>query len=73
MIHVAQGITFKQDNPATTWVIPHNKGRAVAIDVIVEYEGQMEKILPYRIQHSADLNTVTVKFTAPFKGEARLV
>ena len=73
MIHVAQGVSFKQDNPATTWVINHNKGRVVTVDVIVEYEGQMEKILPWRILHSEDRNTVTVKFTAPFKGEARLV
>lgn len=73
MIHVSQGIEHVQENPASNWVINHNFGRSVCIDVIVKFDGKNEKILPWRIVHSEDMNTVTVKFTAPFKGVARIV
>jgi hypothetical protein len=73
MIETSHGIEHVQESPATTWVINHNKGRGVCVDVIVSFGGKMEKILPWRIQHTEDLNTTTIKFTTPFKGIARIV
>lgn len=73
MIETSHGTEHVQENPATTWVINHNKHRSVCIDVVVEFDGKMEKILPWRIQHSEDFNTTTVKFTTPMKGVARIV
>tara|TARA_Y100001963_G_scaffold158070_2_gene256372 strand:+ start:195 stop:416 length:222 start_codon:yes stop_codon:yes gene_type:complete len=73
MIGLAQGLTFEFENASTTWVIDHNLGRAVCVDVVVQYDGKFEKLLPLSISHSNDFNTTIVKHSIPLKGQARLV
>ena len=71
-LKTAQAKNFEQLTPATTWVIEHNLGRAVAVDCFIPVDGKHEKILPRSIS-LVDDNTVHVNFSSPYKGKARLV
>jgi len=63
--------TFVQATPATTWVISHNLGKPVIVDISSVFDGAVQKFMPYDIQMSADNNTTTIFFTLPYSGVAR--
>ena len=64
-------VSFKQTVAADTWVINHGCGYYPVIDVMVSINGTLQKILPMDISNT-DLNTITIKFSRAFTGEARL-
>jgi hypothetical protein len=64
--------THTQNTLSSTWVITHNLNTTnINIDVIVEYNSSLEKILPNAIE-VVDSNTVHVVFTNSFIGSARI-
>lgn len=66
------GYTHDQESAAVTWTINHNLGRQVIVDVVVDFQGNREKILPKSII-VVNENTVRVTFSRPFTGSARVV
>jgi hypothetical protein len=63
---------FTQSDPAAVWTITHNLGGMPALDVTVDVNGQVQKILPLRVE-ATDNDTLTVHFSSPQTGTARLV
>lgn len=66
------GYTHTQESAATVWTVNHNLGREVIVDVVVEFQGVKEKILPKSII-VVNNNTLRVTFSNPFTGTARVV
>lgn len=64
---------FEQTTPSTTWVITHGLGRFVLLDVIILINGERHVVQPADIEHSLDLNTVTITFSSPQVGVISLV
>ncbi len=64
---------FSQLTGSSSWVITHNLGTpAVAVDVFVNFNGGLEKIIPANIELTS--NTVmTVTFSSAQTGIARIV
>jgi hypothetical protein len=63
--------THEQTVPSTTWDVMHMMGsKYINIDVIVNYNGQLETILPKNIVNLTDDQT-QVTFNTPFTGFAR--
>lgn len=58
-----------QESAAATWTIPHGLLSYPIVDVYVDYEGQVQKILPSAVTYT-DANTVTVTFSEPKAGFA---
>jgi len=71
MLKRSQPVNYVQENPSTTWIIPHTLGEIVAVDVFVDLgEIALEKILaPTKFEE----NQVTISFSQPMKGKARVV
>ena len=69
------GIAFYdhvQDEAATTWTIDHGLGHYPIIDVLVDYQGSRQKVLPLSIiSTTADQTLVT--FSIALTGSARLI
>jgi len=64
---------FTQAVAATTWTITHNMNAAgVAIDVIIDNLGTLEKAFPSSTVET-DSNTVTISFPTAQSGFARLI
>ena len=58
---------------SATWTITHNMNAPVSnIDVLVNYQGSLQKIIPGDIVHTDD-NTTTILFSQAFTGRARLL
>lgn len=66
------GYSHDQESEASVWTINHNLGRQVIVDVVVDFQGNREKILPKSIIVVND-NTLRVTFSGPFTGSARVV
>lgn len=68
------GILFQHDQPSAsdTWVIVHNLNDYPIVDVYVDFNGGVEKIIPNEVTYT-DANTCTVTFTTPFSGFATVV
>ncbi len=66
------GYTHPQESASDVWTINHNLGREVIVDVVVDFQGNKEKIIPKRIIVVND-NTLRVTFSRPFTGSARVV
>lgn len=64
-------VSFKQAVAADTWNINHGCGYYPVIDVLVNVNDTLQKIIPMDIKN-VDLNNITVKFSRAFTGEARL-
>lgn len=64
-------INFTQSTPSDTWVIAHGSGYFPVIDVSININGTLEKIIPKDIIN-IDVNTVHVVFSSPQTGMARL-
>jgi hypothetical protein len=58
-----------QDTAASTWVIPHKLNLYPVIDVLVDYDGQRQKIIPASVEYTSSM-VCTVTFTEPFTGVA---
>jgi hypothetical protein len=67
-----QTYTHTQDTPSAEWTIIHEMGsKYVNIDVIVQYNGRLETILPQNIV-SINEHQTNVFFSSPFSGIARV-
>lgn len=68
------GYTHTQALPLQTWTVTHNLNLpgGVAVDVMVSIDSVMTKILPQDVS-IVDENTITITFTKPYGGVARLV
>lgn len=61
-----------QDTPSENWNVTHNLGVFPIVDVLVELEGVLTKIIPMEII-LVDENTIRIEFSKPFHGSARMV
>jgi hypothetical protein len=68
-VHAYQYI---QDAPSDVWSINHNLGVYPVVDVVVNYQGSVTKIIPQDIV-VIDVNNIEIRFTTPYSGQARLV
>ena len=56
-----------------TWAVSHNFNTdAVVVDVFIDFEGSLEKIIPLSIE-ATDNNTVTITFSSSQTGWAHVV
>lgn len=69
---IIKTIDFPQTTPSDTWIIEHNFGLKPVVDVLCDVNGSLQKLYPLSVVHTDD-NTLTVTFTTPFSGVARLV
>lgn len=67
-----KAINYVQALASDTWVITHNLGMKPVVDVMSEINGEMHKMFPAQVIHTSD-NVLTIKFTSPRTGKARLV
>ena len=65
--------TFTQSTPSDTWVITHNFGLAVCIDVRVNVNGVPSVMMPLSVTMDAAHNVSTVIFTTACTGSARVL
>lgn len=70
---------YRHDQPSAsdTWVVAHNLGGngstgVPIVDVFVNYDGELQKIIPSRIE-IIDANNVEIGFTVPYDGYAVVV
>ena len=68
---IAKEYFFKQDTPASVWVINHTCGFP-AVDIYVDNNGTYEKIIPFEIKFLSN-SVCEVHFTKPFAGLAKIV
>lgn len=67
-----KSFTHVQSVAASTWTITHNFGSKPLSEVRIPVNGVLTKIQPSALVHTSD-NVLTVRFTAPYTGEVRLV
>lgn len=60
-----------QASASATWTIVHNLGRKPVSDILVDFEGSLQKILPLYFTYPDD-NTMVVTFASAHTGVARL-
>lgn len=60
-----------QETASDTWLIPHGLNKRVVIDVMVNHNGALTKIMPRSILCN-DSNTITVMFSKPMTGRAMI-
>jgi hypothetical protein len=63
--------THEQITPSAEWTIQHDLNKKVVIDVLVNYRGELTKILPSEIVFIDDFS-LKVKFSKPMTGSARV-
>lgn len=68
---LAQNHTHQQPDESNVWTINHNLNCEPVVSVSVNYEGSLQVILPSKIEYTT-LNTMTIFFTRPYSGVARL-
>lgn len=61
-----------QSVASDTWVITHNLNNYPIVDVMVDHNGTLTKIIPKDVI-VINMNTCQVKFSQPRTGQARLV
>lgn len=64
--------THNQPTPSNTWTINHGLRCKPSVSVLVDYEGTRQPIIPQEIE-IPDESTVTIRFSQPFSGQARLI
>lgn len=67
-----QSCQFVQSTPAAVWAINHNLNNYPIVDVMVDYDGSLTKIIPQSIV-IIDMNNCEIHFSTPRTGQARLV
>lgn len=68
-----KSLNFYQTTPDTSWVITHNFGYQVIVDVSVDVNGELQKILPTNITEDTNKNILSITFSNPVTGVARLI
>jgi hypothetical protein len=63
---------YTQTTASNLWMINHNLGVYPIVDVIVNDTTGLVKIIPMNI-YVIDLNNVSIEFSIPRTGQARLV
>ena len=75
MINIPTGLslyTHFQAVASDTWTISHPlNSTALAIDVIIDYEGTVQTAIPHDIIFE-DASTITVKWISAHTGQARI-
>lgn len=72
MVHYSMGRSFKQETPASEWVIQHNLGRMVAVTTCtLQPDGKLHQVLPLDVI-IVDENTIKVTFPYAVTGEVRI-
>jgi hypothetical protein len=61
-----------QDTASTTWSINHNLNNYPIIDVMVDVNGLLTKIIPHEVL-VIDMNNCQITFSIPYSGQARMV
>ena len=67
-----QSYNHVQTTPALVWTVTHYLHNFPIVDVMVDYEGSLQKIIPKAIK-VLDENTCEIHFSTPRTGQARLV
>ena len=68
-----QAYNHDQASGSSAWVVSHNLNTdAVAVDVFIDFGGNLEKILPLSVDVT-DNNTLTINFSSAQTGEARVI
>lgn len=68
-----QTYDHNQTASSATWTISHNLNTdAVAVDVFINFGGNLEKVIPASVE-ATDNNTVTVTFSSARSGRAHVV
>jgi hypothetical protein len=62
----------EQASASATWTIVHKLHDYPIIDVFVNYNGEIHKIIPSQVTYT-DEDTVTISFTTPYSGFATVV
>lgn len=60
---------FTQSTAADTWVIVHNLNCYPTVDVYIDYNSEVQKVVPRSVVYT-DANTCTVSFAAAQTGKA---
>jgi hypothetical protein len=63
---------FTQATPAITWTVTHNLGRKPVSDVMINFNGRLQKMLPLSVVYVND-NQLQINFTSAHSGKVRLV
>jgi len=76
-IYHAATYRYVQASPSASWAIEHGLGGngsagVPVIDVFVDYEGSLQKIIPNTVT-MVDANNVLIEFTTPYSGYAMIV
>jgi hypothetical protein len=61
-----------QEEASDAWLIRHSQHGYPLIDVFIEYEDAVQKIIPQEIEYVDD-NTVRVRFSSPRTGYATVI
>jgi hypothetical protein len=61
-----------QADASDTWVIVHNLQLYPVVDIFIDYNGELQKIIPMSVEYT-DTNTCTVTFSSPYTGLATVV
>jgi hypothetical protein len=69
---IATAYTHTQDTPSATWTIVHGLNDYPIVDVFVQYNGALNKIIPQGISY-VDAKTCTVQFSTAYAGYATVV
>lgn len=68
-----QGFIFNQQSASSTWVVNHNLNKSlVTVDSQIFINGTLESVIPNNIIYQ-DANNVTIQWTHPYSGVARIV
>jgi len=71
-IKAAREYTHTQATPSTEWDIDYKMSFAPIVDVLIDNNGVLEKMLPMSIERITD-SRIKIFFSQPFAGKAHLV
>ena len=66
------GFNYEQPMANAVWTINHNLKRPVVVDVFVNFQGTLQKIMPKNVVQVND-NQLRVEFSRPMTGKARVI
>ena len=71
-IQRAREYTHIQSTPSTEWDIEYGQSFVPIVEVLIDNNGQLEKIIPSSIERITN-SRVNIFFSQPFFGQAHLV
>jgi|694.fasta_scaffold04879_11 hypothetical protein len=71
-LKLAKEYTHTQTTPSTEWDIDYKMDFAPIVDVMIDNNGTLEKMLPMSIERITN-SRVKIFFSQPFSGKAHLV